>query len=135
MQETDADMANSVFCVCAPGATQDTTRLFRAILKGCIPVTFFRANDLPFARFLGLPYEEFLLNIQPDDFAQLNERVGRVLASPQRLRHMQEALQAYQRAFLWEGGSEDGGVIANVERELGIRAAMLHDASHSVLSR
>lgn len=89
MQETDADMASSIFCVCAPGATQDTTRLFRAILKGCIPVTFFRANDLPFARFLGVPYEEFLLNIQPDDYAQLNARVGSILGSPQRLRHMQ----------------------------------------------
>lgn len=42
VQETDADMAGSLFCVCAPGATQDTTRLFKAILKGCIPVTFFR---------------------------------------------------------------------------------------------
>ena len=41
-QETDADMARSLFCVAAPGATQDTTRLFKAILKGCIPITFFR---------------------------------------------------------------------------------------------
>ena len=52
MQDTEADMARSVFCACPPGATQDTTRLFKAILKGCIPVTFFRANDLPFERFL-----------------------------------------------------------------------------------
>ena len=35
-------MARSLFCVCAPGATQDTTRLFKAILKGCLPITFFR---------------------------------------------------------------------------------------------
>ena len=39
-------MARALFCVCAPGATQDTTRFFRAILKGCIPVTFFRCPDL-----------------------------------------------------------------------------------------
>ena len=39
-------MARSLFCVCSPGATQDTTRFFRAILKGCIPVTFFRCPDL-----------------------------------------------------------------------------------------
>ena len=38
-------MARALFCVCAPGATQDTTRFFRAILKGCIPVTFFRCPD------------------------------------------------------------------------------------------
>ncbi|CAL8466705.1 g6241 [Coccomyxa elongata] len=134
-EETDADMARSIFCVCPPGATQDTTRMFRAILKGCIPVTFFRANDLPFARFLGVPYGEFMLNIQPDDYPQLNDRISRILASPQRLRHMQDALVAYQKNFLWSGGSEDGGVIANVERELSIRATMLHDTPHSTFSR
>ena len=45
-------MEASVFCMCAPGQTQDTVRMWRAIVKGCIPVTMFRANDLPFARFL-----------------------------------------------------------------------------------
>ena len=100
VQETDADMAKSVFCVCPPGATQDTTRMFRAILKGCIPVTFFRANDLPFARFLGVPYGEFMLNIQPDDYPQLNDRIGRILASPQRLRHMQ-VTSGLQRTVPW----------------------------------
>ena len=179
VQETDADMARSLFCVCAPGATQDTTRLFKAILKGCIPITFFRcaaalqimlpitgvhrrhaglgswhrqllsngtgcvyhgleatgcaghtqglccwqerppkpwatdgscdigwlvtltvrqsshpcrANDLPFARNLGVPYEEFILNIQPDDYTQLNSKVQHILDSPKRLRHMQVIL-------------------------------------------
>lgn len=48
---------------------------------------------------------------------------------------LQEALLAYQRHFLWEGGSEDGGVIANVERELSIRAAIMHDTPHSVLTK
>lgn len=47
----------------------------------------------------------------------------------------QDALVAYQKNFLWSGGSEDGGVIANVERELSIRATMLHDTPHSTFSR
>ncbi len=129
-------MARSVFCVCAPGATQDTTRLYKAILKGCIPVTFFRANELPFARFLGLPYEDFTLNIQPDDYAQLNDRVSALMGSPARLRRMQEALQAHQRHFTWAGGKEGSGVIGNIDRELGIRAAMLNNDVHrSVLAR
>ncbi len=52
VQETEADMERSLFCMCAPGQTQDTVRMWRAIVKGCIPVTMFRANDLPFARVL-----------------------------------------------------------------------------------
>ena len=134
-QETEADMATSTFCVCAPGATQDTTRLFKAILKGCIPVTFFRANELPFARFLGVPYEDFVLNIQPDDYHRLNDRVTAIMESPARLRRMQEALQAHQRHFTWAGSKDGSGVIANIDRELGIRVAMLNDAPRSVLSR
>ena len=45
-------MEAAVFCLCPPGQTQDTVRVWRSILKGCIPITLFRANDLPFARFL-----------------------------------------------------------------------------------
>ena len=35
-------MRRSVFCVCPPGNTQDSARVWRAIILGCIPVTFFR---------------------------------------------------------------------------------------------
>ena len=41
-QETEADMRRSIFCVCPPGNTQDSARVWRAIIFGCIPVTFFR---------------------------------------------------------------------------------------------
>lgn len=85
-------MANSVFCICAPGQTQDTVRVYRAILKGCIPVTMFRANDLPFARFLGMPYETFMVNIQPDDYTELNSVLTRIMADPPRLHRMQVGL-------------------------------------------
>ena len=45
-------MARSVFCATPPGQTQDSIRVFRAIIKGCIPVTFYRGNDRPFERHL-----------------------------------------------------------------------------------
>ena len=48
-----------------------------------------RANDLPFARHLGVPYEDFVLNIQPDDYMQLNAKVQRIMDSPRQLRNMQ----------------------------------------------
>ncbi len=90
-QQTEDDMRHSVFCVCPPGNTQDSARVWRAIILGCIPVTFFRANDLPFGRHMGMPYRDFVLNIQPDDYHQLNKRVRHLLNSPARLRRMQEA--------------------------------------------
>ena len=43
----------------------------------------------------------------------------------------QEALEAYQRHFIWSQGAE-GGVLFNIERELSIRAAMTTDTPHSV---
>ena len=59
-QETLADMARSVFCATPPGQTQDSIRVFRAIIKGCIPVTFYRGNDRPFERHLHVRTSPFL---------------------------------------------------------------------------
>ena len=50
------------------GGTQDSTRVWRALIYGCIPVTYFRAVELPFMRRLGIDYGQFSVNIQPDDF-------------------------------------------------------------------
>lgn len=82
-------MRRSVFCVCPPGNTQDSARVWRAITFGCIPVTFFRAFDLPFQRHMGMPYADFVLNIQPDDYRQLNTRIQAILDNPSQLRRMQ----------------------------------------------
>lgn len=82
-------MRRSVFCVCPPGNTQDSARVWRAITFGCIPVTFFRAFDLPFQRHMGMPYADFVLNIQPDDYRQLNARIQALLDNPSQLRRMQ----------------------------------------------
>lgn len=68
----------------------------------CLPVMYFsaspegracalacRAFDLPFQRHMGVPYSDFVLNIQPDDYRQLNSRVQRLLDNPAQLRAMQ----------------------------------------------
>ena len=67
-------MARSVFCATPPGQTQDSVRVFRAIIKGCIPVTFYRGNDRPFERHLKVPWDAFSVNMQPDDYDQSIER-------------------------------------------------------------
>jgi len=42
-----------------------------------------------------VPYEDFVLNIQPDDYTQLNSKVQRILDSPKRLRHMQVIFHSF----------------------------------------
>ena len=41
---------------------------------------------------MGLPYSDFVLNIQPDDYQQLNEKIQFFLDNPLRLRYMQVRL-------------------------------------------
>ena len=52
--------------------------MWRALALGCIPVTFFRAVELPFARRLGLDYSQCVVNVQPDDSRGVQVWEGRV---------------------------------------------------------
>ena len=45
---------------------------------------------------------------------------------------VQEALQAHQRHFVWSEGAE-GGVLANIEHELSMRAQSLTGTAQSVI--
>lgn len=117
-------MARAVFCAAPPGQTQDSVRVFRAIVKGCIPVTFYRGNDRPFERHLHMPWDAFSVNLQPDDYNQLNRVLQSILNNPQRLQGLQNALAAVQRQFVWDPRAEIG-VLGNIERELSLRAAAL----------
>ncbi|CAI5532042.1 unnamed protein product, partial [Closterium sp. Naga37s-1] len=45
--ETDPDWRRAVFCICPPGHSQWTSRPFKALISGCIPVTFFRGHHNP----------------------------------------------------------------------------------------
>ena len=117
-------MARAVFCAAPPGQTQDSVRVFRAIVKGCIPVTFYRGNDRPFERHLGVPWDTFSINLQPDDYDQLNRVLQAILDDPRRLQGLQNALAAMQGRFVWDPRAETG-VLGNIERELSLRAAAL----------
>ena len=117
-------MARSVFCLAPPGQTQDSVRVFRAIIKGCIPVTFYRGNDRPFERHLHVPWDAFSVNLQPDDYDQLNRVLQGILDDPRRLYELQSALEAVQRRFVWDPRVEEG-VLGSIEHELSLRAAAL----------
>lgn len=117
-------MARSVFCAAPPGQTQDSVRVFRAIIKGCIPVTFYRGNDRPFERHLHVPWDTFSVNIQPDDYTQTNRILQAILDDPRRLAYLQRALAAVQGRFVWDAQASEG-VLGGIERELSLRAAQL----------
>jgi len=117
-------MAYSVFCAAPPGQTQDSVRVFRAIIKGCIPVTFYRGNDRPFERHLKVPWDSFSVNMQPDDFDRMNMVLQSILDNPKWLESLQSALAAVQRQFVWDPRVQDG-VLSSIERELSLRAGAL----------
>jgi len=117
-------MAHSVFCAAPPGQTQDSVRVFRAIIKGCIPVTFYRGNDRPFERHLKVPWDAFSVNMQPDDYDRMNMVLQSILDNPKWLESLQSALAAVQRQFVWDPRVQDG-VLGSIERELSFRATSL----------
>ncbi|CAI5532040.1 unnamed protein product [Closterium sp. Naga37s-1] len=74
--ETDEEWKKSVFCICPPGHSQWTSRPFKAIISGCIPVTFFRGHDNPWDD--ELDYSTVSVNIDPDQLHTLKERLDAV---------------------------------------------------------
>ncbi|KAK9819148.1 hypothetical protein WJX81_000453 [Elliptochloris bilobata] len=124
LARTEVDMRSAIFCVCPPGSTQDSTRVWRALTLGCIPVTFFRATELPFARRLGLDYSQFVVNVQPDDYRGLQARLAALLGKPEQVRALQEGVRRHQVRFLWDPALPSG-VYANIEAELAMRARAL----------
>ena len=56
---------------------------------GCAPVVACRDDGHPACALQGVPYEDFVVNIQPDDYAQLNTVLQRILDDPPQLRRMQ----------------------------------------------
>ncbi|KAK9840531.1 hypothetical protein WJX84_001377 [Apatococcus fuscideae] len=119
LAQTHADMKQSVFCVCPNGISQHTLRVFRSILAGCIPVTFFRAFDNPLERNLGLDWSAFSVNINPDEYMLTQQTLTKLLANPRRIQTMQTALQGVQPLFEWHSGRSDG-VEHNMLRELNL---------------
>ena len=100
VNETMDDMARSVFCVCPPGVSAFTGRFWYAIRRGCIPVTFFRAYALPF-QDLGVDFDSFTVNIQPNNVKELNSRLA-LLRQEEHLQRLQKNLERVQRLFIWD---------------------------------
>ncbi|CAI7800950.1 unnamed protein product [Closterium sp. NIES-53] len=72
-ERTDQDWQHSVFCICPPGHSQWTSRPFKALISGCISVTFFRKHDNPWQRSLN--YDSFSINIDHDDVPSIRARL------------------------------------------------------------
>ena len=65
---------------------------------------------------MGLPYSDFVVNIQPDDYQQLNDKIQFFLDNPARLRHMQ-VIHPFSHA-------KHGGLDITVSREEGSSARL-----------
>ncbi|CAI5509728.1 unnamed protein product, partial [Closterium sp. Naga37s-1] len=87
-------MRRATFCLCPPGHSQWTMCLGKAVLAGCIPVTFFRDNDNPWQDVLD--YSRFSMNVDPDDIPSLSDRLHALLRSPPLLLRLQHNVRAVQ---------------------------------------
>lgn len=105
---THEDMRRSVFCVCPPGIAQQTLRMWRSIMSGCIPVTFFKAHDQPYERNLNLDYTKFSININPQEDHLLAPILTGILNNPAKLRQMQAELTKVQQMFIWDKVQKKG---------------------------
>ncbi|GJP44110.1 hypothetical protein CLOM_g3514 [Closterium sp. NIES-68] len=117
-ERTDGDWQHSVFCICPPGHSQWTSRPFKALISGCIPVTFFREHDNPWQDTLN--YESFSINIDPDDVPSLKERLAKADV-PQ----LQKGVQQVQALFRWTGSWSEGAE-SMLLQELRAKVAFLH---------
>ncbi|CAI7860725.1 unnamed protein product, partial [Closterium sp. NIES-53] len=87
--QTNKEWQKAVFCICPSGHSQWTSRPFKALISGCIPVTFFRDHDNPWDD--ELDYSSFSINIDPDDIASLRSRLE--TAPVEQLQHGVERVQ------------------------------------------
>lgn len=114
---THLDMRKSILCVCPPGIAQHTLRTYRAISSGCIPVTYTRAFDRPFERILGLEWDRFSVNINPDEHNLTSAILTELLLDGDRIKRMQKSLQSAQ-TLLWRNPDLPGALEGNLLREL-----------------
>ena len=84
-----------VSALAAPQA-QWTTRFYRAIVSGCIPVTWYVNMRQPYQDFLGLDYSKFTVNIMPSQLGVTNDVLAAIQRTPGRLRAMQLELRRVQ---------------------------------------
>ncbi|CAI5996695.1 unnamed protein product [Closterium sp. NIES-64] len=127
----NSEWGESVFCLVPPSRAQWTVQLAKAILSGCIPVTFLRANDNPWAASLhhqkaapssatatapasaaptapsSLNYLLFSLNVDPADLHSLPRRLQDAFDQPGLVERLQHNLGLVQ-VGTGVGGSAGG---------------------------
>lgn len=118
IQGTIEDMAKSVFCVCPPGIVAHTSRFWRSIMQGCIPVSFFKAYDLPFRS--QIDYSAFSINILPDNLHRLRPILELAMHDGS-IVHLQDALHHAHMQLQWD----DDGIFRLLNNELGKRSLQL----------
>ena len=111
--DTMVDMTYAVFCICPPGIVAHTSRFWRSLRRGCIPVTFFRAFELPFSDVID--YSSAIVNIQPDNVHTMHNTLAAILQDKGRLHGLQQAVDTIQHQLIWEG---DNGIWHLLQNEL-----------------
>ncbi|CAI5481658.1 unnamed protein product [Closterium sp. Yama58-4] len=107
--DTDPDWRRAVFCICPPGHSQWTSRPFKAIISGCIPVTFFRGHANPWDD--ELDYSTVSVNIDPDELHTLKERLDAVP-----IKKLQRNIEQIQEAYRWTGVYNKGAEAMLIKR-------------------
>eukprot|EP00271_Cylindrocystis_brebissonii_P020415 TRINITY_DN6746_c0_g1_i2.p1 TRINITY_DN6746_c0_g1~~TRINITY_DN6746_c0_g1_i2.p1 ORF type:complete len:518 (+),score=77.61 TRINITY_DN6746_c0_g1_i2:169-1722(+) len=119
------DFRQAVFCVCPPGHSQWTTRPIKALLAGCIPVTFYRDHDNPWQDEVN--YLEFSVNVDPDQLPSLQSRLAALASDGPHLQAMQRKIAALRPQFQWNASSplgvEHSSLRRLLQRALTLRAA------------
>ncbi|CAI5532037.1 unnamed protein product [Closterium sp. Naga37s-1] len=148
----NSEWGESVFCLVPPGRAQWTVQLAKAILSGCIPVTFLRANDNPWSASLhrhkapaaasasatpaatasatpsvpsALNYPVFSLNIDPMDLDSLPRRLQDAFDRPGLVERLQHNLGLVQEMFKWHDSLDRGAgeVLMSRLRRIGAAVA------------
>ncbi|CAI5517809.1 unnamed protein product [Closterium sp. Naga37s-1] len=128
----NSEWGESVFCLVPPSRAQWTVQLAKAILSGCIPVTFLRANDNPWAASLhhqkaapssatatapasaaptapsSLNYPLFSLNVDPADLHSLPRRLQDAFDQPGLVARLQHNLGLVQVGLVQVGTGVGG---------------------------
>ncbi|CAI5511669.1 unnamed protein product [Closterium sp. Naga37s-1] len=107
--QTNKDWQKSVFCICPPGHSQWTSRPFKALISGCIPVTFFREHGNPWDD--EVDYSSFSINIDPDDIASLRSRLE---SAP--VEQLQRGVEKVQHMFKWSRTHTQGAAYELLKR-------------------
>ena len=90
------------------GVVAHTSRFWRSLRRGCIPVTFFRAYELPFAD--AIDYSTATVNIQPDNIATMSSVLTDILNNPAKLLSLQQNVEKVQNMIVWEGQGYNSSV-------------------------